>query len=133
MRLLSKTGVDNKIRVENDELVDRNIRLRQFERTITERLNTIKESYEPDKLAKLTEFETFCKDIEAKKQKLLRELDGIGKLIESKKEIYYGLITKQDQLEERIYQATEQEAKLKLREAFVVDLEQKWRAKQLTN
>lgn len=130
MKLLAKPVVENKLKKENDELLDRNIRLRQFERAITERLNTVKDSYEPEKLAKLKEFEEFCKDILEKKAKLLRELDGIGKLIEQKKDIYYGLVVKQDELEERVHQANQKDEKLRLRELFVSELEQKWREKQ---
>lgn len=130
MKVLSKPAAERKIKVENEELVSRNIRLRQFERTITNRLNTIKDSYEPDKLQKLKEFEEFCKQINIKREKLLKELTGIQQLIEEKKELYYALITKSDALEERAYQIREEGEKLRLREAFVSDLEAKWQEKQ---
>lgn len=130
MKLLTRTGAENKIRKENDELISQNIRLRQFEKAVTERLNNVKDSYEPDKLAKLKEFELFVKDIMAKKAKLLIELDGIGKLIEEKKELFYGLVARADELAETKYQIEEETRKLQLREAFVIDLETKWREKQ---
>lgn len=130
MRLLSRTTTENKIRKENDELISQNIRLREFERAVTDRLNTVKDSYEPEKLAKLKDFELFVKDITAKKGKLLMELDGIGKLIEEKKELFYGLVAKADELAEKKYQIEEANRKLGLREAFLVDLETKWQAKQ---
>lgn len=130
MKLLKKAVVENKLKTENEELLDRNIRLRQFERAITERLNTVKDSYEPDKVARLKEFEAFCKDLNEKKAKLLQELQGISQLIEEKKEVFYGLISKQDQLEERLHIADQKEEKLKLRELFVSELETKWRNRQ---
>lgn len=131
MRLLSRPIVEQKLRKENDELIDRNLRLRGFERAVTERLNTIKDSYEPEKVAKLQEYELFVQDILAKKGKLLRELMAIEEMIDQKKELYYGIIAKSDELAERKYQIEEETKKLNLREAFVTDLEQKWREKSL--
>lgn len=130
MKLLSKTLARSAVKKENDELIETNIRLRQYWQEITNKLNTIKETYEPDKLRLLKDFEQFVKDITLKKEKLLAELHDIEKLIADRKEIYYGLIAKQDTLEEKIYQANEQEKKLAMRQAFVEDLEEKWRAKQ---
>ncbi len=125
MQLLARNVAQSKLKIENDNLVETNIRLRQYERVITERLNNVKDSYEPDKLQRLKEFETFCADIQAKQTKLLQELASIEKQVEAKKEIYYGLIAKNDAIDEKIYLMNEQEKKLKLREAFITDLEQK--------
>lgn len=130
MKLLSRTSALSAKKKENDELVDTNIRLRKYESEVTKRLNNIRVNYDPEKLKKLQEFEVFCKDITAKKAKLLEEYRGLEELIELKRELYYGLIVKQDALDERMYQMKEEENKLKLREAFVVDLEEKWQEKQ---
>ncbi|MEK7180000.1 MAG: hypothetical protein AAB706_00835 [Patescibacteria group bacterium] len=127
MKLLSKSAAESKIKQDNDELIDTNIRLRKYEGDIVHRLNTIKENYEPDKLQKLRDFENFCKDILMKKSKLLEELNGIERQIEQKKELYYNLIQKQDLLDEKVYQIEEASKKLDLREAFITDLEKKWR------
>lgn len=130
MKLLSQKSALSKRKQDNDELIETNIRLRRYHGEIVQRLNTVKDSYEPDKLLKLKQFELFVKDITAKKAKLLEELTGIEAAIEQKKELYYSLITKQDALDEKLYHLSEAQKKLDLREAFVVDLEQKWRAKQ---
>ena len=130
MKLLSKPQATSRVKLENDSLVNTNIRLRQYERAITERLNTLKDDYEPDKMAKLKEFELFCKDLDLKRAKLLQELSSIEKAVEDKKELYYALVTKQDALEEKFYSLSEKEKKVDLREAFVVDLEKKWQEKQ---
>lgn len=130
MKLLAKTEAQSKVKRDNDQLIAENLRLRQFWKDITQKLNTVKESYEPDKLAKLKEFEQFAMDLMVRKAKLLEELQGIENEIIRKKDIYFGLIAKQDALDEKIYQMTEAQKKLDLRERFVVDLEQKWRAKQ---
>lgn len=130
MKLLSKSESQAKVKREHDELVEKNIRLRQFWREITERLNTVKDSYESDKLVKLREFENFCKDLLVKKEKLLQELMSVEQAVKEKKELFYGLVERQDALDEKIHEMTKQEERLKLREAFVVDLETKWREKQ---
>lgn len=131
MKLLAKSDVSRKLQAENDDLVVTNIRLRQYWQIATDKLNDLKEDYEPDKMAKLKDFEEFCKKLLIRKAKLLEEFSGLEQAITEKKELYYGFIEKQDKLDEKIYQMNEQEKKLKLREEFVVDLEQKWRAKNI--
>ena len=64
MKLLSKTSVASSLIKQNEELIETNIRLRKYEKNITERLNTIKENYEPDKLKKLKEFEEDIQSIQ---------------------------------------------------------------------
>lgn len=130
MRLLPKKEVTNRLSKENDELVDRNIRLRKLEKDILKRLDTIKEDYTPEKIKRLKEFENFVRDITEKKSKLLEELNAVGKMIEQKKETYYAMINANDALEEKLYKLKEQEKKLDLRQTFVEDLEEKFRAKQ---
>lgn len=127
MRLLNRTEAQSSLRKENDELVATNVRLRHLWQEIIGKLNTARESYESEKMKKLQEFEIFCKDILEKKSKLLEELMGIEKEIKAKKDLYFGLISKQDALDEKIYQMKEQEKKLDLREAFVGELESKWK------
>ena len=130
MKLLSKTEARSKKKLENDTLVDSNIRLRKSWEFINKKLNTIKDDYEPEKLLKLAEFERFCKEIDAKKQIVLREFASLQKLVEDTKETYYGFIEKQDGLAEIKYNIDEENKKLDLREAFILDLEAKWRNKQ---
>lgn len=129
MKLLSQNEAQSSLQKENDDLIATNIRLRQFWAEITHKLNTIKESYEPNKLQRLKDFERFCKDLTDKKSVLLRELQGIENEIQKKKDLYYAMIGKQDALDEKIFQMNEAEAKLKLRQAFVEDLEAKWKQK----
>lgn len=129
MHLLSKKESDSKIKKENDELIESNIRLRKYYSEILHKLNTIKENYDPEKMAKLKDFETFCKDLLIKKEKLLQEFNTLEAEIQKKKDIYYGLIARFDELDERTYQLKEKESKLDLREAFVTDLENKIYAK----
>lgn len=131
MKLLSKQSATSKLKQDNDNLVETNIRLRKFEGEVIRRLNTAKENYEPEKMAALKEFELFCKDILTKKALLLKELNGIEKAVKDQKELYFGLIEKSDLLDEQRYQAEEVIKKANLREAFVVDLETKWKEKNV--
>lgn len=129
MKLLSKPQAKSKVKLDNEVLIESNLRLREMEKTVIHRLSTAKENYDPEKMRELEKFETFCKDIQEKKAKLLGELAGIEKAIADKKEVYYGMITKQDALMEKAYQIEEAHKKLDLRQTFVEDLERKWRDK----
>ena len=130
MKLLSTSEARSAKKRENDTLVDSNVRLRSYLKVVTDKLNTLKDDYEPDKLAKLKEFERFCKDLEGKRSLLLKELADWQKLLADTKEIYYGYVAKKDQLTEREYLINEENKKLNLREAFITDLEAKWKNKQ---
>lgn len=127
MKLLERTEAQSKIKRDNEELILTNLRLRKLWRDMTDKLNNIRENYEPEKLKKLQEFEIFCKDILGKKAKLLEELTGIENEIKKRKDIYYGLIAKQDLLDARIEEIKDSEKKLDMREAFVGELEKKQR------
>jgi len=130
MKLLSLTDVKSKKKLENDALIESNIRLRSYHSTIVNKLNTIKDNYDSDKIEKLREFETYCNDIAIKREKLLEELANWQKLVADTKEIYYGFIARKDELQEKEYQIEEENKKLNLREIFINDLENKWRNKQ---
>jgi len=130
MKLLSQTQARSKSKLENDTLIDSSIRLRTYHKAITDKLNNLKDDYSGDKQEKLREFETFCKDLTVKREKILAELANWQKLVTDTKEIYYGFIARKDELQEKEYLINEENKKLNLREAFVVDLEVKWRNKQ---
>ena len=123
MKLLPQKAVQSKKRLENDELISENIRLRKYYQDIVQKLNTIKDTYEPDKLKRLEDFENFCKELTVKRSKLLEEVAGLDKLIADKKELYFGLIGKMDALDERVYQVKERERKADMRESFIGELE----------
>ena len=132
MKLLNKISAVASLKKQNEDLIETNVRLQKYEKDIIKRLNTIKENYEPDKLKKLKEFEDFCKNLNVKKSKLLEELNVLEKTIELKKELFYGLVVKQDVVEEKLHNLIEQENKLDLRVAFVEELERRWNEKQLS-
>lgn len=129
MKLLLKPEAEIKKKRENADLIESNIRLRQMYKESADRIRTAKIDYGADKLRALDEFEKFCNSINDKKSKLLQEYNGILKAIENKKEVYYGLVAKQDELEEREFKVIEREKKVDLREKFISELEKKWTAK----
>ena len=131
MKLLSRKEATIGLKKENDNLIGSNLRLREMEKQVIKRLNEAKLDYSPNKMKALKDFEQFTADLMEKKSKLLKELNAYDKLIEERKEIYYGLIQKQDLLDEKVYQVAEANKKLDLREAFVADLEKRIREKQI--
>lgn len=132
MKLLAKKDAQIGIKKSNEELLNTNIRLREIEKNYLKRLNEAKLNYDPEKVKALKDFEQFVADLNERKSKLLEELNAYNKLIEERKDVYYGLIEKQDEVEEKMHEIKEANKKLGLREAFVVDLERKWREKQLS-
>lgn len=131
MKLLTHKEAQIGIKKSNEELLDTNIRLREMEKQVIKRLNEAKLDYEPEKLKALKDFEQFVADLNQKKSKLLEELNAYNKLIEERKDLYYGLVSKQDLLDEKVHQVAEANKKLDLREAFIVDLEKRIRDKQI--
>ena len=131
MKLLTRKEATIGLKKENDNLIGSNLRLREMEKQVIKRLNEAKLDYSPDKMKAFKDFEQFTADLMEKKSKLLKELNAYEKLIEERKEIYYGLIQKQDLLDEKVYQVAEANKKLDLREAFVADLEKRIREKQI--
>lgn len=125
MKLLSPTDARSKIQKNNDELIESNIRLRKGLKQVISDLNNAKNDYSSDRVKLLKDFDRFIEEIQVKKNRLLKELKDLTEEIDRKKEVYYGLITKQDMLEEKLYQLNEREIKINLRENFVKDLEKK--------
>lgn len=125
MKLLPPQEAKKSIQKQNDELVAINVRLKKYERDIRQRINILKDTYEPDKLKKYEEFTKYCNELEQKKSDLLKNMMDIEKMIEGKRDILYGLIEKQDILQEKELQLRERENKLEMRQAFVEELERK--------
>lgn len=69
----------------------------------------------------------FSGKLMAQKSKLLKEYQQLEKKVEEKKEILYGLIEKQDQLDERERAIDVKEQNLNHRETFIKALEEKMR------
>lgn len=126
MKLLSKQKVDNRIKRERDVLLEDASRLRKYIRQQEAKLSTIKDDYSRDKLEALKEFEAFVGRLHDAKDKLLKEYNDVNEEIKKRQEVYYGLVEKQDALDEREYQIQRKEQKLNDREGFIKQLEAKW-------
>lgn len=131
MKLLTRKEAQVGLNKENETLTENNIQLRQLEKQVIDRLNNAKANYDPEKLKALKDFEQFVVEINEKKSKLLQEVSAYEKLIEERKDTYYGLIEKQDALEDKVREVQEANRKLDLRETFVLDLEKRIRDKQI--
>lgn len=125
MKLLTKQEATSKKKQENDALIESNIRLRQKEKDILGKLNGLKTNYDPEKIKAFQEYQTYMEDLNGKKSKALAELTAIQRMVDDKKEAYYKLLEREDELIEKMYLASEREKKLDLREAFVKGIEQK--------
>lgn len=123
MKLLSKPEIKSRIQLNNDELLATNSRLRKIYVELLAKINNTKVNYSKDEKAQ--EFERFCADILQKKSILISEIKDLENDIERKKEIIYGLIEKQDALQEKEFEMKEREKKLDLREGFITNVEQK--------
>lgn len=132
MKLLSRSEAQSSKKKENERLIESNIKLRSFYHDFTARIQDAKKDYGAERVKALEDFEKFVKEINEKKSKLLKELVQVQKLLEEKKEAYYALVEKQDDLEEREYNLQEKEKKIELRENFIKELEEKWITKTST-
>lgn len=123
MKLLSKPELKSKLHKQNEDLIETNIRLRKIHQELLTGINSVKKVNDKDK--ELQDFNKFCEEIIQKKSKLLKECAELENSIESKKEILFGLVEKQDELIEKEYQLKEIEKKLDLREIFIKNVESK--------
>lgn len=129
MKLLHKADVDLKAKKQSDELVEKNARLLGYFTKGIKRLNSLKDNYDQEKANKLRAFEDFCNQLNLKKNTLLEEYTKWEKAVEDKKEAYYSLVTKQDELDEREYLIKRKEENLSLRENFTKESEEKLKVK----
>lgn len=117
MKIFSKQDVHQKIKRDNDLLIQDNLRLRKKNETL-HKSNTGIDYNKAEQ-----DFKKFIAEINDKRQKMLLELEELQKAIDLRKDIYYGLVEKQDILEERIYKLEQKEKQLDARERFVNQLE----------
>ena len=123
MKLLTKPELKSNLHKQNEDLIETNIRLRKIYQELTTGINSVRKTINKDK--ELQDFERFCNELNEKRSKLLKEYKDLEASIESKKEILFGLVEKQDELVEKEYQLKEREIKLDLRESFIKNVENK--------
>ena len=123
MKLLTKPELKSKLHKQNEDLIETNVKLRKTHQELLNGINSIQKVYDKDK--ELQDFSKFCEELNQKKSKLLKEYKDLETSIETKKEILFGLVEKQDELIEREYELKEREKKLDLREIFIKQIENK--------
>jgi hypothetical protein len=129
MKLLSKNEVKSISQKETDIILEKNSRLAEYLSKGLKKFNLIKDNYDQDKIRKQKEFDAFCEKINTKKSELLKDYKKWEKLVEGKKELYYALIEKNDELIEREENIKRGEERIKVREDFNLENEARLKAK----
>jgi len=116
MKLFQKETINLKRKEQTRELTLKNERLAVSLRKI---LNLQKDiEFDADKAKKVKDYQVWCEDLQTKMSKELGNLNAYKKLVEDKKEEYYGLITNLDLLQDKILDRKEELRKQELRVAF---------------
>lgn len=125
MKLLSKQESYSTEKKQREKLVFESSSISQYYKNMLTKLGSLKADYSDDRLKAQKEFDVFQKDLNSKKETLLKELKIISDEIELKKSILYGLIDKQDLLTEKSIVLDRKKEQLDMRESYVGELENK--------
>lgn len=120
MRLFQKTEIEKGRKEQTRELTLKNERLATSLRKI---LNLQKDiEFDADKAKKVKDYQVWCEDLQTKMSKELGNLKAYEKLVDEKKEEYYNLVARKDEVEDRIITLKEELEKLSLQVAFKREL-----------
>ena len=123
MQLFSKEQVNVKRKEQTRELTLKNERLATSLRKI---LNLQKDiEFDADRAKKVTEYQKWCDDLQNKMSRELSNLKAYEKLTEEKKEEYYSLVARKDEIEDRILDRKEELEKLDLQVALLKQITEK--------
>jgi len=118
-----------KIKIEGEKKADRlafeKVQLEKQVRDLQIELQAVRGQLNADKSKIDKTFKEFVQDINAKKSNLLKELLEVERQLEKKKDLFYGLVEKQDTLRDREIEVSEKEENLRRREVYVRSLEGK--------
>lgn len=112
MKLFDKETINAKRKDQTRELTMKNERLVVSLKKILTLQNDI--DFDADKAKKVADYQIWCKDLQDKMAKELGNLNAYKKLVEDKKEDYYGLINSFDALEDKILDKREELEKLEM-------------------
>jgi hypothetical protein len=129
MKLLSKTEVESSKQKQNEDILERNSRLAEYLKGGLKKFNLIKDNYDQDKLKRSKEYESFCQKINAKKSELLKDYTKWEKAVKDQKDLYYSIVEKMDEIQEREEKVKLGEVRLKDRESFNLENEARMKAK----
>ena len=120
MELFTKEQVNIKRKDQTRELTLKNERLATSLRKI---LNLQKDiEFDADKAKKVADYQVWCEDLQNKMSKELANLKAYEKLVEDKKEEYYNLVARRDEIEDKILDRKEELGRLDLQLNFKREL-----------
>ena len=117
MQLFSKEEINKKRKDQTRELVVKNERLVSSLKKVLSLQKDIE--FDADKAKKVKEYQVWCKDLQDKMSKELANLNAYKKLVEEKKEEFYNLVARKDEIEDRIMDRREELDKLNLEVALL--------------
>ncbi len=110
MQLFSKEQVNTRRKEQTRELTLKNERLATSLRKVLALQKEI--DFDADKAKKVADYQIWCKDLQEKMSKELGNLKAYEKLVEDKKEEYYNLVGRKDEIEDKILDRKEELGKL---------------------
>lgn len=120
MELFKKEQINAKRKDQTRELMVKNERLIKSLRKVLDLQNDIE--FDQDKAKKVKDYQVWCEDLQKKMSKELGNLKAYEKLVDDKKEEYYGLVAKRDEIEDKIMDLKEELGRLELQVAFKREL-----------
>lgn len=120
MQLFSKEQINTKRKDQTRELTLKNERLAVSLKKILNLQNDI--DFDTDKAKKVKDYQIWCEDLQKKMNKELANLKAYEKLLDEKKDEYYNLVAKKDELEDKIIDLTEELGRLDLQLNFKREL-----------
>jgi len=112
MQLFQKETIEKKRKEQTRELTLKNERLATSLRKVLALQKDIE--FDADKAKKVADYQVWCEDLQKKMSKELANFEVYKKLVEDKKEEYYGLITSLDAIQDKILDLREERDKLNL-------------------
>lgn len=112
MKLFSREQINKTRKDQTRELAVKNERLAKSLREMIKLQNDF--DFDVDKAKKVKEYQVWCEDLQKKMSIELGNLKAYEKLIEEKKDEYYNLVARKDELEDKILDKKEELSKLDL-------------------
>lgn len=115
-KLFSAEEISKRRNESNRELTAKNERVISSMKRVLKLQDQL--DFKPEKAKKVKEFEIWCDDLNAKKSKLLQELNKYTDAVENTKEELYRVIARKDKFEDEITDLQEEISRLKLQVEF---------------
>ena len=120
MKLFQKEEILKSRKDQTRELVLKNERLIKSLRKVLNLQNDIE--FDADKAKKVKDYQVWCEDLQKKMSKALGNLTAYEKLVDEKKEEYYNLVVRKDEIEDKMTDLKEETGRLELQINFKREL-----------